>query len=113
MKSGSLLAAALVSSLAVAGGSVSAYPTSQEQNALRVEAQAELDRVTVDVDQANIIYSPADNGVGSDFGKVEEYQQEYLAGRRSFQHGKYSEAVQHFRKADELIRAQPDWTESE
>lgn len=44
MKSGSLLAAALVSSLAVAGGSVSAYPTNQDQNALRVEARAELAR---------------------------------------------------------------------
>jgi hypothetical protein len=31
---------------------VSAYPTSQDQNALRVEARAELARVTVDVDKA-------------------------------------------------------------
>jgi hypothetical protein len=70
-------------------------------------------RVTVDVDSANIMYSPADNGFGPSFMKVEQYQQEYLAGRQSFQEGKYVDALQHLHKADDIIRAQPDWTEGQ
>jgi hypothetical protein len=69
---------------------LSATTGSADQNALRAQAQAELARVTVDVDKANIRYSPADDDVGYNFSKVEEYQQEYLAGRQSFQDGKYS-----------------------
>jgi hypothetical protein len=65
----------------------------------------------MDVDSANIMYSPADNGLGRSFMKVEEYQQEYLTGRESFQEGKYVEALQHLHKADDIIRAQPNWTE--
>jgi hypothetical protein len=61
---------------------------------------------------ANIMYSPVDNSLGTSFMKVEEYQQVYLAGRGSFYQGKYVEALQHLRKADEIIRAQADWTES-
>ncbi len=111
MKSRRLMTVALVSSLVAGGVSVSAG-ASPGQNALRAKAQAELTTVTVDVDRANIMYSPADNGVGPNFTKVEQYQQEYLAGRQNFQDGKYAGALQHLRRADELIRSQPDWTES-
>jgi len=104
---------ALVSSLVVGGMSVSVCAASIDQNVLRAKAQAELTTVTVDVDRANIMYSPADNGVGPNFTKVEQYQQEYLAGRQNFQDGKYAGALQHLRRADELIRSQPDWNESE
>jgi hypothetical protein len=113
MKSGSLMVAVLVSSLAVAGASVTTRAAVPDQTALRVKAQAELVQVTEDVDRANVIYSPAYNAVGPNFVKVEEYQQEYLSGRQSFQDGKYAEALQHLRKADNIIRSQPDWTESE
>jgi hypothetical protein len=82
-----------------------------DQNSLRAQAEAELARVTMDVDSANIMYSPADNGLGRSFMKVEEYQQEYLTGRESFQEGKYVEALQDLHKADDIIRAQPNWTE--
>ena len=113
MKSGSLMVAALVSSLAVAGASVTTRAAVADQTALRVKAQAELAQVTEDVDRANIMYSPAGNDVGPAFTQVEEYQQQYLAGRQNFQDGKYAEALQHLRKADNIIRSQPDWTESE
>jgi hypothetical protein len=66
---------------------------SADQNSLGAQAEAELARVTVDVDSANITYSPADNGIGRSFMNVEEYQQEYLAGRESFLEGKYVEAL--------------------
>jgi Flp pilus assembly protein TadD len=113
MKSRRLMTVALVSNLVVGGVSVSAGAASADQNALRVKARAELAAVTVDVDRANIMFSPAESGLGSNFTKVEQYQQDYLVGRQSFQDGRYGEALQHLRKADELIRSQPDWTESE
>ena len=113
MKSGPLMVAALVSSLPVAGASVTTRAAVPDQTALRMKAQAELAQVTEDVDRANIIYSPADNAVGPNFVKVEEYQQEYLSGRQSVQDGKYTQALQHLRNADKIIRSQPDWTESE
>jgi len=113
MKSGSLMVAALVSSLAVAGASVTTRAAVPDQTALRVKGQAELVQVIEDVDRANIMYSPARNDVGPAFTQVEEYQQQYLAGRQNFQDGKYAEALQHLRKADNIIRSQPDWTESE
>ncbi len=112
MKSRRLVTVALISSLMAGGMSVSAGAAGADPNALRANAQAELTTVTVDVDRANIMYSPADNGVGPNFTKVEQYQQEYLAGRQNFQDGKYAGALQHLRRADELIRSQPDWTES-
>jgi tetratricopeptide (TPR) repeat protein len=68
-------------------------------------------QVTEDVDEANIMYSLADNAIGLNFMTVEEYQQEYLAARQSFHDGKYDEALQHLRKADDVIRSQPGWTE--
>jgi hypothetical protein len=98
----------LAAIMSLAPGGANADPTS-----LRTQAQAELASVTVDVDRANIMFSPADDGTGSNFVKVEDYQQEYLAGQKSFDQGKYAEALQHLRKADKIIRSQPDWTESE
>jgi hypothetical protein len=61
-----------------------------DPNSLRAQAEAELGPVTVDVDSANIVYSPADNGLGRGFMNVEEYQQQYLAGRESFQEANMS-----------------------
>jgi hypothetical protein len=85
---------------------------SADQNSLRAQAEAELARVTLEIDSAKIMYSPADNGLGPSFMNVEEYQQEYLAGRESFQGGKYVDGLHHLHKADDIIRAQPDWTEA-
>jgi hypothetical protein len=68
--------------------------------------------VTVDVDQANIRFSPVDDGDGANFAKVMQYQQEYMAGRQSLQDAKYREALLHLRKADEIIRSRPEWIES-
>jgi hypothetical protein len=84
-----------------------------DPNALRAQAQAEVDAVTVDIDQANIMFSPADNGTGASFARVVQYQQEYEAGLKSFNDGRYAEALSHLSKADELIRSEPDWTQSE
>jgi Flp pilus assembly protein TadD len=113
MKSRRSMTVVLVSGLIAGGTSLSARSASADQNALRVKARAELAAVTVDVDRANIMFSPAESGLGSNFTKVEQYQQDDLVGRQSFQDGRYGEALQHLRKADELIRSQPDWTESE
>jgi hypothetical protein len=99
--------------IAVGCVTLAANTGSANTNVSRAKAQAELTRVTMDVDKANIMYSPVDNGLGASFMKVEQYQQEYLAGRESFYEGKYVEALQHLRKADEIIRAQPDWTEAQ
>src|SRR5438874_2275063 len=55
---------------------ICASSASAGQNSLRAQAEAELAHVTVDVDSANIMYSPADDGLGANFTKVEEYQQE-------------------------------------
>jgi hypothetical protein len=100
-----LIAASLVTICASIG--------SADQKPLRAQAEAELERVTVDIDRANVLYSPADDGLGPRFMNVEAYQREYRAGRRSFQDGKYVEALQHLHKADDIIRAQPAWTEAQ
>jgi hypothetical protein len=84
---------------------------SADQNSLRAQAEAELAPVTVDIDSAKIMDSPADNGLGPSFINVEEYQQEYLAGRESSP-AKYIDGLHHLHKADDIIRAQPDWTEA-
>jgi hypothetical protein len=104
---------ALVTSLMTGSMSVAAGAASADQSALKAKAQAELAVVTVDIDKANIMYSPADDGLGANFAKVMQYQQEYLAGRQSFDDGKYAEALQHLSKTDKIIRSQPDWTEFE
>jgi hypothetical protein len=103
-----LLVSMVAVSLLAAAGIANADP-----NALRAKARAELATVTVDVDRANIMFSPVDNGLGANFAKVVQYQQEYEAGRKSFSAGKYDEALQHLSKADQIIHNQPDWTGSE
>jgi hypothetical protein len=107
-----LLIAAAVSSIIAGGVPVSARAASPDQTALRSRAEAELAAVTVDVDQANIRFSPVDDGDGANFAKVMQYQQEYMAGRQSLQDAKYREALLHLRKADEIIRSRPEWIES-
>ena len=84
-----------------------------DQDALRAKAQAVLAAVTMDIDKANIAYSPAGDGAGSNFNEVLRYQQEYQAGSQSFQDGRYGDALTHLLKADEIIRRQPNWSESE
>jgi hypothetical protein len=98
---------------AVGWVALAANTGSTKLNVLRAKAQAELTRVTMDFDKANIMYSPVDNSLGASFMKVEQYQQECLAGRETFYEGKHVEALQHLRKADEIIRAQPDWIEAQ
>jgi hypothetical protein len=63
----------------IAVGFVTIYASigSADQNSLRTQAEAELAHVTMDVDSANIMYSPADDGLG-----------------QSLQKGKYVEALQ-------------------
>jgi hypothetical protein len=97
---------ALVTSLIAGGLSVATGAANPDPNALRAKAQADLAAVTVDVDRANIMYSPADNGVGANFAKIVQYQQEYMAGRQNFDDGKYAEALQLLSKADQIIRSQ-------
>jgi hypothetical protein len=113
MKSRRLVTIAFVSTLMIGGVPISTHAADFGKDAQRGRARAELAAVTVDVDRANVMYSPADNGLGSNFTKVVQYQQEYMAGRQSFEDGKYRDAIQHLRKADRIIRSQPDWTASE
>jgi hypothetical protein len=113
MKSRRLMTVALVSTLVIGGVPISTHAASSGEAAQRGEARAELAAVTVDVDRANVTYSPADNGLGSNFTKVVQYQEEYMAGRQSFEDGKYRDALQHLRNAEQIIRSQPDWTVSE
>ena len=101
---------ASLASLIAAGVPLSARALTPDQTVLRSKAEAELADVTVDVDQANIMFSPVDDGDGPNFAKVVQYQREYLAGHQSFDDAKYSEALQHLRKADEIIRSRPNWT---
>jgi hypothetical protein len=103
---------ASVASLIAAGAPLSVRALSPDQIALKSRAEAELAGVTADVDQANIVFSPVDDADGPNFAKVVQYQREYMAGRQSFDDAKYNEAMQHLRKADEIIHRQPTWTES-
>jgi hypothetical protein len=103
---------ASVASLIAIGVPLSVRAVTSDQTALRSRAEAELTAVTADVDQANILFSPVDDGDGPNFAKVVQYQREYMAGRQSFQDAKYEEALQHLHKADEIIRSRPSWTES-
>ena len=111
MKSHRILTMASVASLIAAGVPLSARALSPDQIALRSRAEAELAAVTVDVDQANILFSPVDDGAGPNFAQVVQYQREYMAGRQSLENANYSDALQHLRKADEIIRSRPKWTE--
>ena len=103
----------LITSLAAASLSVAIGAANADPNALRAKAQAELDAVTVDVDRANIMFSPADNSAGANFARVVKSHNEYEAGRKSFNDGRYADALKYLSNADKLIRSQPDWTESE
>jgi hypothetical protein len=82
-----------------------------DQTALESRAEAELTMVTAEVDRANILFSPVDDGDGPNYAKVLQYHREYMAGRQEFQDRKYDDALQHLRKADEIIRSRPRWTE--
>lgn len=55
---------------------------SADQNSVRAQAEAELARVIVDVDSANIMYSPADNGLGRGVMNVEEISRNTWPGAR-------------------------------
>jgi len=112
MKSHRILTVASMASLIATVVPLSAPAANPDPTALRSRAEAELAAVTVDVDQANILFSPVDDGAGPNFAQVVQYQREYMAGRQSFQDAKYGEALQHLRKADEIIRSHPSWTES-
>ena len=111
MKAYRILTMASVASLLAAAVPLHVRAANPDQTSLRPQAQAELAAVTMEVDQASIFFSPIDDGDGPNFAKVVQYQREYTAGRQSFQDAKYSEALQHLRKADEIIRSQPNWTE--
>ncbi|MBV8360418.1 MAG: hypothetical protein JO189_21170 [Deltaproteobacteria bacterium] len=105
---------ALVSSLTTASMTVMSPAADAGQSSLKAKAQAELAAVTVDVDRANIMFSPADDGLGGgNFSQIVQYQQEYLSGRQSFDQGKYAETLQQLNEAEQIIRSQPDWTQAE
>jgi hypothetical protein len=108
-----LMSFALVTTLVAGGAPVAAGAANADPNVLRTKAQAELTAVTVEVDRANIMFSPADDGFGANFARVVQYQQEYQAGRNSFEAGRYTEALRHLTNADKIIRSQPDWNESQ
>jgi hypothetical protein len=67
--------------------------------------------LTAEVDQANILFSPVNDGDGPNYAKVVQYHREYMAGRQDFQDRKYDDALQHLHKADEIIRSRPNWTD--
>ena len=79
-----------------------------DQAALKSTADAELARVTGEVDQANILFSPVDDGDGPNYAKVVQCHQEYMTGRQDFQDRNYDEALRHLLKADEIIRSAAD-----
>ncbi len=112
MKVYRILTMVSVASLLAAAMPLHVRAANPDQTSLRSQAQAELAAVTVEVDQASIFFSPIDDGDGPNFAKVVQYQREYMAGRQSFQDAKYGEALWHLRKADQIIRSRPDWTES-
>jgi hypothetical protein len=110
---GRLMKLALVMSLVAGSMSVAARAANADPNTLRAKAQAELTAVTRDVDKANIMFSPSNHSAGVNLAKNVQYQQEYDAGLKSFNAGRYADAMKHLRKADEIIRSRPNWTESE
>jgi hypothetical protein len=112
MKFHRIVTMASVASLIAAGVPLSARAVTPDETDLRSITEAELSAVTGDVDQANISFSPLDDGDGPNFAKVVQYQREYMVGRQSFEDAKYGQALQHLRKADEIIRNHPSWTES-
>jgi hypothetical protein len=113
MKARRFMTIAIATTLVLGGLSIPARAAIAEQDALRAQAQTELPAVTLDVDKANILYSPADNTSGPRLEKVQRYHKEYLKGLQRFQEGNYSSAIKHLRETDEIIRAQPEWNEVE
>jgi hypothetical protein len=82
-----------------------------DQTALKSRAETELTRVAAEVDQANIFFSPVDDCDGPNYAKVVQYHREYMADRQDFQDRKYDDALRHLRRADEIMRSRPNWTE--
>jgi hypothetical protein len=108
MKFHKIVTIASVASLVAAGVPLSTGAMT-DQTELRSIADAELSAVTGE-NQANIFFSPVEDGDEPNFPKVVQYQRKYMAGRQSFDEAKYSDALQHLRKVDEIIRSYPSWT---
>jgi hypothetical protein len=104
---------ALVTTLVTGTMSVAAQAVNADSNTLRAKAQAELTAVTRDVDKANIMFSPSDHSAGVNSAQNTHYQQEYDAGLKSFNAGRYADAMQHLSEADRIIRSRPNWSEDE
>jgi hypothetical protein len=108
MKFHKIVTIASVASLVAAGVPLSTGAMT-DQTELRSIADAELSAVTGE-NQANIFFSPVEDGDEPNFPKVVQYQRKYMAGRQSFDEAKYSDALQHLRKVDEIIRSYRSWT---
>jgi hypothetical protein len=108
-----LMRLALVGTLLAGGVSALGGVAHADPNALRAKAQAELTTVTRDVDKANLMFSPADHSAGFNLAKNAQYQQEYEAGVKSFDAGRYADAMQHLSNADRIIRSRPNWNHAE
>ena len=111
MKSHRILTIASFASFIMTSVPLCARAAIPDQTALKSRAEAELTTVTAEVDQANILFSAVDDGDGPNYGKVVQCHQEYMTGRQDFQDRNYDEALRHLRKADEIIRSRPKWTE--
>jgi hypothetical protein len=110
MKSHRILTVTSLASL-IMTAPVRGHAAIPDQTALKSRAEAELTTVTAEVDQANILFSPVDDCDGPNYAKVLQYHREYMVGRQDFQDRKYEDALQHLRKADEIIRGRTNWTE--
>ena len=108
-----LMSLALVGTLIAGGVSVRGGVAHADPSALRAKAQAELTTVTREVDKANAMFSPADHSAGFNAAKNAEYQQEYDAGVKSFNAGRYADAMEHLSNADRSIRSRPNWHHAE
>jgi hypothetical protein len=111
MKSHRILTIASFATLIMTNAPLRAHAAAPDQTALKSRAEAQLTTVTAEVDQANILFSPVDDCDGPNYEKVVQYHREYMAGRQNFQDRKYDDALQHLRKAEEIIRSRPNWTE--
>jgi hypothetical protein len=111
MKSHRILTIASFASLIMTSAPLCAGAAILDQTALKSRAGAELTTVTAEVDQANILFSPVEDCDGPNYAKVLQYHRGYMAGVQDFQDRKYDDALQHLRKADEIIRSRPNWTE--
>jgi hypothetical protein len=57
--------------------------------------------------------SSADHNAGFNLAKNAEYQREYEAGVKSFNAGRYADAMQHLSNADKIVRSRPNWTHAD